>query len=292
MQIGIGIGIPFARGVGFNVASLFSNGELGTWFDPSDMSTLFQDAAGTTPVTAIEQPVSLMLDKSANLAIGGELVTNGTFDADSDWTKGTGWTIGSGVATKTAGTAAALAQSETLVAGTWYKATFTVTRTAGTVTPRFTGTTTVSGTAISASGTYNAYLLAATGNNSFDFNGDASFAGTIDNVSLKAIAGNHAYTPSTASTSRPTLSARKNWLLATETLATQNVTTRAVPYVLSFWGTGTITLSGTSTAGPLVGTGADDRVYLEFTPTAGTLTLTVSGTVSKAQLEEANDGVS
>jgi hypothetical protein len=29
---------------------------------------------------------------------GPELVTNGTFDSDSDWTKGTGWTIGSGVA--------------------------------------------------------------------------------------------------------------------------------------------------------------------------------------------------
>ena len=25
----------------------------GAWFDPSDMSTLYQDAAGTTPVTAV-----------------------------------------------------------------------------------------------------------------------------------------------------------------------------------------------------------------------------------------------
>lgn len=38
----------------------------GAWFDPSDLSTLFQDAAGTTPVTAVEQPVGLMLDKSGN----------------------------------------------------------------------------------------------------------------------------------------------------------------------------------------------------------------------------------
>jgi hypothetical protein len=76
-----------------------------------------------------------------------------------------------------------------------------------------------------------------------------------------------------------------NLLLNSTTLSTQNVTTSAVAYTLSFYGTGTVTLSGTSTAGPLVGTGADDRVSLTFTPSAGTLTLTVSGTVENAQLE-------
>ena len=39
---------------------------LGAWFDPSDLSTMFQDAAGTTPVTAAGQPVGLILDKSGN----------------------------------------------------------------------------------------------------------------------------------------------------------------------------------------------------------------------------------
>lgn len=43
---------------------LFSGSEQGAWYDPSDMSTLFQDNAGTTPVTAVEQPVGRMLDKS------------------------------------------------------------------------------------------------------------------------------------------------------------------------------------------------------------------------------------
>ncbi len=43
---------------------LFGSGEQGAWYDPSDLSTLFQDSAGTTPVTAVEQPVGLMLDKS------------------------------------------------------------------------------------------------------------------------------------------------------------------------------------------------------------------------------------
>ena len=44
--------------------SLFSAGEQGIWLDPSDFSTLFQDAAGTTPVTALGQPVGLICDKS------------------------------------------------------------------------------------------------------------------------------------------------------------------------------------------------------------------------------------
>lgn len=78
-----------------------------------------------------------------------------------------------------------------------------------------------------------------------------------------------------------------NLLVNTETLSTQGVTTSPQPYTLHFTGTGTVTLSGTSTAGPLVGTGTgeDNRVSLTFTPTAGTLTLTVTGTVTRAQLE-------
>lgn len=80
---------------------------------------------------------------------------------------------------------------------------------------------------------------------------------------------------------------RTNLLLNSGTLSTQNVTVTAVVHTLSFSGTGTVTLSGTSTAGPLVGTGIGEsnRVSLTFTPTAGTLTLTVSGTVNNAQLE-------
>lgn len=50
----------------FSPSQLFSNGEPGVWYDPSDLSTLFQDSAGTTPVTDAGQPVGLMLDKSGN----------------------------------------------------------------------------------------------------------------------------------------------------------------------------------------------------------------------------------
>jgi len=50
----------------FNPLSLFANGEQGAWYDPSDLTTLYQDAAGTTPVTADGDPVGMMLDKSGN----------------------------------------------------------------------------------------------------------------------------------------------------------------------------------------------------------------------------------
>jgi hypothetical protein len=66
---------------------------------------------------------------------------------------------------------------------------------------------------------------------------------------------------------------------------TQNVTTTAVQHTLSFTGTGSITLTGTSTAGPLAGTGASNRVSLVFTPSAGALTLTIAGDVRTVQLE-------
>jgi hypothetical protein len=79
---------------------------------------------------------------------------------------------------------------------------------------------------------------------------------------------------------------RTNLLLNTATLSTQSVTVTAVAHTLSFYGSGTVTLSGASTAGPAVGSGAfPARTTLTFTPSAGTLTLTVTGSVTSAQLE-------
>ena len=57
---------------------LFSNGEQGFAYDPSDLTTLYQDAAGTIPVTAAGQPVGLMLDKSKGLVLGGNVATGFT----------------------------------------------------------------------------------------------------------------------------------------------------------------------------------------------------------------------
>ena len=76
---------------------------------------------------------------------------------------------------------------------------------------------------------------------------------------------------------------RTNLLLNSATLGTQSIAVTAQIYALSFYGTGTVTKSGAAT-GALAGTGPG-RVLQTFTPTAGTLTLTVTGSVSNAQLE-------
>ena len=76
-----------------------------------------------------------------------------------------------------------------------------------------------------------------------------------------------------------------NSLIDGTNLTTQIVVTTAVSTTLSFYGTGQIVLSGTSSA-TVTGTGAyPSRKTHTFTPTAGALTLTVTGTVQYAQLE-------
>jgi hypothetical protein len=84
---GLPIGLGSVAGFGvqqFSPADLFSAGEQGAWYDPSDFSTLFTDSAGTTPVTGVEQFVGLMLDKSKGLVLGSELVD--TMNTAAAWT--------------------------------------------------------------------------------------------------------------------------------------------------------------------------------------------------------------
>lgn len=60
-----GLASPFSRDTWAPLA-LFSDGAQGAWYDPSDLSTMFQDSGGTTPVTAAGDPVGLIMDKSGN----------------------------------------------------------------------------------------------------------------------------------------------------------------------------------------------------------------------------------
>lgn len=78
---------------------------------------------------------------------------------------------------------------------------------------------------------------------------------------------------------------RTNLIWPSDTLTTQTRTVTAVAHTLSFYGTGTVALSGVATA-TVSGTGAyPTRTTLTFTPTAGSLVLTVTGSVVFAQLE-------
>lgn len=47
-------------------ADLFADGDGGSWYDFSDASTLFQDEAGTVPVTSDNDPVRRIEDRSGN----------------------------------------------------------------------------------------------------------------------------------------------------------------------------------------------------------------------------------
>lgn len=64
MALRLGLGLGLSGGASFSPLSLFAASEPGVWLDPSDISTLFQDTAGTTPVTDAGQSVGLVLDKS------------------------------------------------------------------------------------------------------------------------------------------------------------------------------------------------------------------------------------
>jgi len=78
---------------------------------------------------------------------------------------------------------------------------------------------------------------------------------------------------------------RANLFVDSDVPATQDITTTAIPYTLSFYGTGSIVLSGAHSA-TLAGTGANERVDVTFTPSAGVLTLTLSGTITYTNFEE------
>ena len=71
------------------IKALFANGEQGFFYDPNDLSTMYQVAAGTVPVTGGGQPVGLVLDKSKGLALSPELNSNPTFNESL-----AGWVVG------------------------------------------------------------------------------------------------------------------------------------------------------------------------------------------------------
>lgn len=208
------------------VAALFAAGEQGIWLDPSDLTTMFQDAAGTTPVTAVEQPVGLLLDKSKGLVLGSELVTNGTFDSSTaNWTAGTNITLSvdSQRLKVVYGGSASQGASQTVTGLTVGKTyILKVTFIQGNVPTNFFYIEGFAGLAgqggFNTSGDYTFYFTANTTTSSLTIR----TAGTwqvndyffLDNISVKELAGNHA--TQATSTSRPTLSARYNLLTYTE----------------------------------------------------------------------------
>jgi hypothetical protein len=216
--------------------------------------------------------------------ISSELVTNGSFDTDSDWTLGTGWTISSGLLNASSVSSNCF-QSSSFILGKTYKVTYSISNYVSGLF-RVTIGSDGFGQNRSSNGTFTENIVYS-GANFLYLRGTSSFVGSIDNISVKEI---------TDDTNLPRIDytdgcgvfllepQSTNLYLNSETLSTQSNTTSASTYTVSFYGTGTITFSGTHT-GTLVGTAADDRVSVTFTTTSGTLTSTISGTCTKGQLE-------
>lgn len=166
--------------------------------------TIGVTAGGTTELQLYRAPSGTLLDQTAHalgtpisvsagtsaMIVDGDgtrvaLVVNGSFEADSDWSKGSGWTIAAGVAQHASGIAGALAQDITVAAGEMVRIAFSVSgRSLGSVTPSLTGGTTVAGAGVSANGRHFLELGAVSGTDTFELDADADFDGSIDDVTL------------------------------------------------------------------------------------------------------------
>lgn len=125
-----------------------------------------------------------------------EVVVDGDYAAATNWTTGTGFSIGSGVATAVAGSESRLTQDSNgyMDGGLAYELVVTVTVTAGSLSfvvdsdPTGSSPTEyVFGESMEKSATYTRRFTAPPSPTDFGFKKDASFAGTIDNVSIKPV---------------------------------------------------------------------------------------------------------
>jgi hypothetical protein len=285
----------------------FSAGVLSGSFGPISVREIdlskcvaFQDSAGTLPVTAMEQPLGLILDTKLGVPVRGpELVPALTFDSNiagvpyvargtKEWNAGALRLVTTEV-NLTYGVVAATSALP-ITPGVWQEI-VVVLRTRAVADPghvmgvyfssRQNSALSPLGMQMSSPGTYRFFKP---GGSSLPYLTLRSEGGTptigdvfeIESISVREVPGNHFIQPSNTP-SRSIVSRRVNLLTATETLATQSVTTLAASHVLTFSGTGSVTLSGTATGTYSAGTHT-------ITTTAGTLTVTVSGSVTNADL--------
>ncbi|MDC1406615.1 hypothetical protein N8314_03610 [Akkermansiaceae bacterium] len=113
--------------------------------------------------------------------LGAELVVNGTFDTDTDWTKELDWTISSGLANKSVGTLSrTIKQTNILTIGKTYKCVFTVAKPIDSSIIRLNSSETQNNRQVS--GTFLETFTASKVD--LDFIASAEFGGSIDNISV------------------------------------------------------------------------------------------------------------
>ncbi|MBB3979515.1 hypothetical protein GGQ64_004757 [Rhizobium azooxidifex] len=138
---------------------------------------------------AVGDPTPVRPSRSYSIPLGDVTretgIANGDFADASNWSfTGAGWSIGSGKATHSAGSAGTITQACTLTSGATYRVSYSLTMTDGSLRARFTGGTERDGTLRSASGTWSERITAAAGNNTLVLSAHATLAGSVDNVSI------------------------------------------------------------------------------------------------------------
>ncbi|WP_112311169.1 hypothetical protein [Pseudogemmobacter bohemicus] len=137
------------------------------------------DAAGAPYASTPPQAMSIPFGDTTR----SNLITGGTMNNPAAWAQGAGWSISDGLATHTAGTAAAISQDFATSSGKWYRLAITISgRTAGTVTPRFTGGSTRPGATVSDNGDHLDRIQAVTGNNRLEILASDDFDGSVTGV--------------------------------------------------------------------------------------------------------------
>ena len=177
--------------------------------DFTQASNMWKESSQTTLVDSYGQPIGSALDvsgmgrhlfQSVNnnaptwiggipSAYGSNILTNGTFDSDSDWTKGTGVTISGGVATASGTNGVIVEQTVAgLVAQTFYRMDFDIlNRTGGGAKPGFSSPEEFFSRALT-NGSFARYGRAETGHTSFRMATAGNGVGyDIDNLQLRAV---------------------------------------------------------------------------------------------------------
>ncbi|MFN3319928.1 MAG: hypothetical protein ACK43M_14360 [Allorhizobium sp.] len=153
--------------------------------------SIYRNTGPTIDVSAIDPvQISTVLPSRSYTTQDGDatrtnLLVNGSFDSETIWDLGTGWSIAAGAAIHDDGAAGSISQAVDLIAGRFYRVFYTVSgRTAGDVRPRLTGGTTSAGVTVSTNGNRSDRIQSLSGNNRLDFLASDDFDGSIDGVVL------------------------------------------------------------------------------------------------------------